>query len=390
MALTDKSSIVVPKGFYGKANVLQGFNPQTENLVDLDVTRNTTATRVNEAGLIESVAANVPRRDFLNGGCGELLLEPQRTNLLTYSEQLDNAVWKKQSGGSGSDAAVNANVEVAPDGTNTADEINLNLNGGNTAPDFSIIQQTNFSLTDASGSIYLKGNTGTEVVTFIIDGFNTKQISLSTKWERYTIEGGDGSSFGIRLRGGDGDSDTATFYAWGAQLEEGSYPTSYIPTTASAVTRNQDVISATNIGSLLNDAEGGIYFEGSVFDFNERGYISLSDGTTQNAVEFRLDFLRARITVNNTLQADILNSAGNNNQVYKLGIKYKNNDFKLFVDGAVGGSDNTINVFPSGTLNTLDFSRGGTSSGFFHGRIRELIVFNNGPTDSELQTLTTP
>jgi len=52
MALTDKSSIVVPKGFYGKANVLQGFNPQTENLVDLDVVRNTTATRVNEQGLI--------------------------------------------------------------------------------------------------------------------------------------------------------------------------------------------------------------------------------------------------------------------------------------------------------------------------------------------------
>jgi len=89
MALTDKSSIVVPKGFYGKANVLQGFNPQTENLVDLDVVRNTTATRVNEQGLIESVAANVPRRDFLNGGCGELLVEPQRTNFWTESEGTD-------------------------------------------------------------------------------------------------------------------------------------------------------------------------------------------------------------------------------------------------------------------------------------------------------------
>ena len=91
MSAFDKASIVqLPDG--AKAGTLYSIVP-TDGSGDFSVTRATTATRVNEQGLIESVAANVPRIDFTNGGCGELLVEPQRTNQLTYSEQFNNAAW---------------------------------------------------------------------------------------------------------------------------------------------------------------------------------------------------------------------------------------------------------------------------------------------------------
>ena len=91
MALFDDASLVVtPNGY--KEGTLYSIKP-TSGAGDMTVVRATTATRVNSAGLIESVANNVPRLDYLNASCPSLLLEPQRTNLVTYSEQLDNAAW---------------------------------------------------------------------------------------------------------------------------------------------------------------------------------------------------------------------------------------------------------------------------------------------------------
>jgi len=86
MSVTDKSKVIVPKGFYGKTNVLQGFNPETESIVDITTVRNTSGAIVNEAGNIENVPANVPRRDHAKSDCGALLVEPQRTNLFLNSE----------------------------------------------------------------------------------------------------------------------------------------------------------------------------------------------------------------------------------------------------------------------------------------------------------------
>jgi hypothetical protein len=75
--------------------VIDNVSIKEDISADFDFTRGSTATRVNEAGLIESVAANLPRINYENG-IGHLLLEPQRTNLLTYSEDFSNAAWAKQ------------------------------------------------------------------------------------------------------------------------------------------------------------------------------------------------------------------------------------------------------------------------------------------------------
>ena len=115
MALFDDASLVVtPNGY--KAGTLYSIKP-TSGAGDMTVVRATTATRVNSAGLIESVANNVPRLDYSNGSCPSLLVEPQRTNLALYSEQFDNAYWTKY------EATITANATTSPDGNTTADKL---------------------------------------------------------------------------------------------------------------------------------------------------------------------------------------------------------------------------------------------------------------------------
>ena len=140
MALFDDASLVTtPNGY--KAGTLYSIKP-TSGAGDMTVVRATTATRVNSAGLIESVANNVPRLDYSNGTCPCLLVEPQRTNLLTYSEQFNNGVWGLFSSGTGVNPIITANTTTAPNGTLTADTIVFNSGVGTTAADQSQMYQS--------------------------------------------------------------------------------------------------------------------------------------------------------------------------------------------------------------------------------------------------------
>ena len=111
---TDASLIYYPSGY--KAGEAYSLKP-TDGSGDLTFTRASTATRVNESGLIESVATGVPRIDFTGGGCGKLLLEPQRTNLLLYSELFNNAYW------SSFGITITPNSTTSPDGTLNAQKL---------------------------------------------------------------------------------------------------------------------------------------------------------------------------------------------------------------------------------------------------------------------------
>ena len=118
--LLDQASLILTPNAY-KAGTLYSVKPE-DGVGDFDFTRATTATRVNSAGLIETVATGVPRLDypFIDGvvqGCPSLLLEPARTNLVTYSEDFTKWV---NTGGETTDTA---NQAISPDGSNNATKL---------------------------------------------------------------------------------------------------------------------------------------------------------------------------------------------------------------------------------------------------------------------------
>ena len=204
---------------------------------DLDVVRSTTAYRTNSSNLLESVAANVPRLDYDGVTCPSVLVETQSTNLLLYSQEFDNAYWKKNS------STVTANDAVAPDGTTTAEK--LALGGVNAARVFrnSTVTTSNTHVL----SIWMKGTAGEKVS--IEAGSGGSSVTLTADWVRYNVvnTGGE-TSTNVRVinRAADGD-DANDVFIWGIQLEEASTPSSYIVTGAASATRNADVLSVTGL-----------------------------------------------------------------------------------------------------------------------------------------------
>jgi hypothetical protein len=104
-----------------KEDSLLAYNSENGNFKPLpfDFTRASSATVVNKAGLIETVGSGEPRIDFSNDAKGALLLEPTRSNLITYSEDFSNAYWTKTG------ASVTSDVAISPDGSLNADKLNI-------------------------------------------------------------------------------------------------------------------------------------------------------------------------------------------------------------------------------------------------------------------------
>jgi hypothetical protein len=274
--LTDASLIVTPNAY--KAGTLYSVIPNT-TLGDMTVVRATTATRVNSAGLIESVAINVPRLDYTGGGCPSILVEPERTNLVLYSEEFDNASWSK------SGTTISPNTTTSPSNTTTADKI-VEVTAASlprVSPIGTVVTLVPHTITtfakaaertqirivadsSAAKSAYYDLINGTVVN---VGASATASITLyNNGWYRciltYTPSViGNGfyiatAEAGNTIASGD---NTKGVFLWGAQIEAGSYATSYIPTTTAAVPRDAELISRNNIytNGLLS-ASGGTWF----------------------------------------------------------------------------------------------------------------------------------
>jgi len=395
--LNDVSIAVTPNGY--KAEKLYAVIPSS-GAADMDVTRATDATRVNERGLIEPVLSNVPRIDYTGGGCPHILAEPQRTNLLPYSEDFSQSNWVKNNAGTGLLPVVTSNFTTAPDGTATASKIVFDAGTGTTSGDSSqILDAITFTNnTVGTSSIYLKGENGGEKLIFrgVADSTYTL-LTLTTEWQRFSTTENSGTNtdaitFGIRqnVSGLGVINSSATVYAWGAQIEVGSYPTSYIPTSGSTVTRNQDEFTRNNLANLINSAEGVLFVEAkTTYDSSESRRITLSDGTINNRVSLEFDEsaqnkIKAFISLNGT--TEILEYNAPDLSIYnKIAIKYKLNDFSIWFNGTEVDADSAGNI-PVG-LTQLVFD-GGNGANFFYGEVKQLQVYKTALTDNQLMQLT--
>ena len=229
----------------GKDTVLS-FNDENNNFKPLpfSFSRASSATVVNQSGLIETVGSGEPRIDFLDNTEGALLLEPSRTNLFPYSEDFENSDWTKNSG-----TTITNNYAISPDGSLNASRY-LGTGASGLGDKFTL------SATDYTISFWVKSNTSqNQFCRIIVDSSNVSDnIEVTTEWKRITLTA-QGSGLSNKTNGifRDSDDNDIDILIYGAQLEVGSYATSYIPTSGQSggVTRVEEI--SENLTNNINN-----------------------------------------------------------------------------------------------------------------------------------------
>lgn len=316
---------------------------------------------------------------------GELLLEEARTNLVTYSGNLSS--WTIQTG-----ASFTANQAVAPDGSLTASLITGtgNINDGAFSPSGSVSGSS-----DNTKSIYLRTVSGTASVQ-LKDPYVTAGITvcnLTTEWQRFSLTETQAAGLaGLWI-----DKIPAEgIYAWGAQLEEGSYPTSYIPTTTSSVTRAADVsTSAVGVDSFYNQSEGTVFTDTiplAGINANTNGFSVFFNSDNNNFISVTNDprsggWGGAAVYNNNINQFTNNNLGVNGIKRRSIALAYQANNFAATAEGQTVATDG------SGTVPVIDQVRIGaylpTTPDFFcNGHIKRLAYFPTRLPDATLQNIT--
>lgn len=391
-----------------KENSLLSYNDENGNYKPLpfDFTRASSATVVNKAGLIETVGTGIPRIDFLGNTNGALLLEPQRTNLITYSNDFTNSGWSHFRG------TITANAIISPDGTLNASRYQEDSQTGS-----HMFRRQSLSITNGlsyTGSIFAKKGELTSIIlqsnsssrwvasatfdlengtvtsgTGVIENYGNGwyKCSISGNAVQTTADAGleilTSSSVG---RNGDG------LYMYGAEFEQSSYPTSYIPTQGSTVTRVAEICTGAGNDQVINSTEGVLYAEIEGFTNGGQGdiYLTMSDGSSVNSIQLLLhntaNRINFRVRSANVLEVNISDLTFNQDTNNKIACLYSSGKFSLWINGIEGVSTVSGNV-PS-NLSVLNFTSTGTSNPFY-GKVRDVKVFDTALTDAELQALTT-
>jgi hypothetical protein len=285
--LLDTSLVVTPTVY--NAGTLFGIVPTdpSSNNADFTVTRATTKTRTNSAGLIETVEINVPSIDYSLGACPSLSLEPQRTNVVLHSSDLSQSIWSKTNyvlssttpiqGINATRITKNSIDNAVFTGTGTRNVLNsVGTYAAGTKILTYLIRKGN---TDKVGLLINNVLVGALTAVFCTFDFNTQTFTNVSAGLTASFESPSTDVYKILLK--IDDTGTATNKAiWiapidasnntvdggyldfaFAQWETGTYATSYIPTTSATVTRNLDQISRNNVFTNgLITSGGGTWF----------------------------------------------------------------------------------------------------------------------------------
>jgi hypothetical protein len=376
---------------------------------------------------VREVDIETPRIDYLTeiGKAKELqkpslLLEPQSTNKLTKSEEFSNSYWTK------TNCTVQRSTITSPDGLQGSYKL---IPDAGTGGNRSLAKNFTGLSNDHTWSIFARAgeykyailrtrNNPIVVVSFDLENgtFNVNQstamyIADSAKMENYgngwyrcsiTLDPSEADNVGqlypsvsVGITGNeinsfDGDG-VSGIYVFGAQFEEQSYSTSYIPTSESSVTRNQDL--ANNAGQLgvFNSEEGVLYCEiASLSTTGSADYISISDGTNNERVIISahnvLNTIRVFIKSGGSFYSTIDFVASNITEFQKIAFSYKSGQTKLYANGSLVGTSS--DSFSLSSISSLQFANGDTTSNPYIGKVKEVKAFRRALTDAELTELT--
>jgi hypothetical protein len=407
---TIPSLALIPSGY--KASKVYSVLP-TDGTGDFDFTRSGNATRVNSEGLIELVTSSVPRLNYplIDGivqGCPSLLLEPQRTNLALYSEQMNNAAW------TAINCTVSANAATSPDGYTNADSISTTAansffgaaSGVTISADASTYTQSVF-MKWVSGSEIVKlraaltggtsvaketiANVRTGVITYTD---STAQIvSYGNGWYRISQQitnNSTNTNFNYQFYPTNDGTNTNVISLWGCMAEIGAYATSYIPTSGTTATRSAETCNNAGDVNTFNNSEGVLFAEISgLADDGTNRRISISDGSTSDRIVLGYtaspNQLIVLVSSNSVSGVASIVNINNSLQFNKIALKYKLNDFALWINGIEVLTDNSLNS-PIG-LNDLSFE-GADNLNDFYGSTKQIQYYNTALNDSDLETLT--
>jgi hypothetical protein len=364
---------------------------------------------------VQEIQTDTPRIDFSDSVKGALLLEPSSTQLIQYSEDFSNSYFLKIR------STISNNQAISPDGTLTADKL-IENNSLDThlmwSQDISISVGDNitWSIFVKKGErnwIYLRDTAaGNFTSWFDLENgvVGTKTGTLQNKiedygngWYRCSITYTSTSTTAkVRIYTAVADNQepyqgdgTSGVYIWGAMVEQKSFSTSYIPNhgVSGGVTRLADVCN--NSGSAQDFSQSGVLYAdiSALSDDQTNRRITISDGTNTNRVVMGYNTNSNQIfyfvVVGNSTVASGNYTSSDITQFSKVAIKFKANDFALWVDGIERHTDTSGIIFSENTLTSLQFEQGSGNSLFFYGKVREVQVFTEALTDEQLQKLTT-
>jgi hypothetical protein len=354
---------------------------------------------------------NRPRVDFSLGGCPNLLLEPQRTNLVTWSEQFDNANWQKWN------SSVTANSTISPSGIQNADTY---TGSGSLGTRFVYQLQSVVSGTQYTISVYAKKNTNNFIqvtggaigfgpnafanfdlnngVLGTIGSASTARIeNVGNGWYRCSITAPAiaTTTAGVGLYSlitsatstqGETNTLSTSVFLWGAQVEVGAYPTSYIPTSSASVTRNTDTFQLSNVftNNMISSAGGTWFVElrnnrvltrdssfgGLALSAVAGGNLQIRSGINAN----RLLILKTNLGVNSIIYTTTTDTA-------KIAIKWNGITADVFVNGTKVVSETAFN-----TTLLEDFSVTATDVPKY---INSMALWNTPISDAECIAITT-
>jgi hypothetical protein len=382
-----------------KKDKVLAYNSENNNFKPLpfDFARASDATVVNKSGIIEEVGQDEPRIDFLDNTNGHLLLEPSRTNLVTYSIPTNSSPYSYSGGGVGTAPTHTANAGISPDGTQNAARIDFNINGGTTSGDISQVSYVGSALTgDYTSSFYLKSfDSNSYIVTLLDTNGATTTATITSEWQRFTFYNGGGTTstnlIRIRLRGNESTSDTASLLAWGFQLEQATYATSYIPTNGSSVTRVVDDITQTmpSVDSFSSLGSVTTYIElqpRPLTGTNSTGNNIVFEFPSGNRIVYNQNSAsQHRIEINSAGTASYYGTSILTTESVKIAVKVTSTTVVIYANGTLQDSATLPSTGDYTILNSIDTA---ITDAIGNIKIADLRFYNTGLTDAELIALT--